>query len=1119
MSIKVAIRHFTSYKYDKHITLSPQVIRLRPAAHSRTMIKGYSLKILPEKHFINWQQDPFGNYLARIVFPDKVNEFVIDVEVIADMVVINPFDFFVEEYANHYPFEYEDSLQKNLVPYLEITERGPLLMDLTEKAAELLKKNTVTQDFLVTLNRLLYLEISYNIRMEPGVQSCEETLELKSGSCRDTAWLFVQLLRHFGLAARFASGYLVQLKPDIKSLDGPSGPEQDFTDLHAWTEVYLPGAGWIGLDPTSGLFAGEGHIPLACTPDPQSAAPITGGIISDSPDPIETEFHFENTITRIEEKPRVTKPFSDEQWEDIMALGDKVDEEFAANNVRLTMGGEPTFVSVDNNEAPEWNSAADGEHKRRLSNILFHKLKNEYGEGALMQYGQGKWYPGEPLPRWKLACYWRKDHVPLWNNDKLMADLSKDYGLGPKDAKAFMRLLTKELHIDTKNITATYEDPFYFLWEESKTPVNVDPLKVDLKSPLERQKLAELLNTGLNEPVGYVVPIKWDLEQSNWQSCKWSFRRQNLFLVPGNSPVGLRLPLDSVQYYDPAEQEELPERSLFADVEALPQGDQFVPETGTKFNNSKTIFKTAMVVEVRQGKLFIFFPPTSYFEHYLYLVNAVERAAEKLKMPVLIEGYDPPTDNRVTKMMITPDPGVIEVNIHPAASWRELAKNYDILYKKAAESRLATEKFNIDGRHTGTGGGNHVTLGGETPSDSPLLRRPDILRSFITFWQHHPCLSYLFSTQFIGPTSQAPRVDEGRMETLYELEIAFQQVPDRAENEVPFWLVDRIFRHFLTDITGNTHRSEFCIDKLYSPDSSSGRLGILEFRGFDMPPHYRMSMVQFLLIRTLLAWFWEKPYNHKLVRWGTELHDRFLLPHYCYKDMTEVVNSLRDAGYGFDISWFEPFFSFRFPFLGELQVDDINIEIKMAIEPWHVLGEEMSSTGTSRFVDSSLERIQVKISGLTDSRYTFLCNGLKIPLKSTGVQGEYIAGVRYRAWQPPSALHPTIGIDTPLVFDLFDTWTQKSVAACQYHVSHPGGRSYDTFPVNSYEAESRIISRFFDFGHSVNLVEPAVSQQAAGGRFVTKMNILPQYTITNEVVSPEYPYTMDLRRYKNAKNL
>ena len=1116
MSIKVAIRHYTSYKYDRHITLSPQVIRLRPAPHSRTKIKGYTLKISPENHFINWQQDPFGNYLARIVFPEKVNEFIVDVEVIADMVVINPFDFFVEEYANQFPFEYEDNLKKQLIPYLEVTEKGSLLLELTEKASEFITKKTITQDFLVQLNQLLYSMISYNIRMEPGVQSCEETLEQGSGSCRDTAWLFVQLLRHFGLAARFASGYLVQLKSDIKSLDGPSGPEQDFTDLHAWTEVYLPGAGWVGLDPTSGLFAGEGHIPLACTPDPQSAAPISG-----MAEPCETEFEFENKVTRIEETPRVTKPFSDQQWEDIVALGDKVDAEFAANNVRLTMGGEPTFVSVDNMEAPEWNSAADGEHKRFLSNVLFHKLKNEFGNGALMQYGQGKWYPGEPLPRWKLACFWRRDGEPMWHNDALMADLSKDYGFTADDAKKFTALLSRELSIDLKNIEPAYEDPFYFIWEEARTPVNVDPLKVDLKQPLERQKLAEMLSLGLNQPVGFVIPIRWDMWANGWQSCKWNFRRNNLFLVPGNSPVGLRLPLDSIEYFDPEKQENLPERSLFEDLGPLPATAQNSPteEQSLNFNNSYNIFKTALVIEVRHGKLFVFFPPISYLEHYMFLVNAVERTAQALNMPVLIEGYDPPSDNRVTKMMITPDPGVIEVNIQPASSWRDLLRNYDILYRKAAESRLSTEKFNVDGRHTGTGGGNHVTLGGLTPADSPLLRRPDILRSFITFWQHHPSLSYLFSTQFIGPTSQAPRVDEGRTETLYELEIAFQQIPDLSENEMPYWIVDRVFRNFLTDITGNTHRSEFCIDKLYSPDSSSGRLGILEFRGFDMPPHYRMSMVQFLLIRTLLAWFWKTPYKHKLVRWGTELHDRFLLPHHCYKDLSEVVDQLREAGYDFDMSWFEPFFSFRFPFLGELQVDDIKIEIKMAIEPWHVLGEEMSSTGTARFVDSSLERVQVKITGLTDSRYTLLCNGYKIPLKNTGVQGEYIAGVRYRAWQPPSALHPTIPVDTPLVFDLFDTWTQKSVAACQYHVSHPGGRSYDTYPVNSYEAEARVISRFFDFGHSVTLTEaninPSAGSSTSGGRFVTKMNILPKYVTVNEIENPEYPYTMDMRRYKH----
>ncbi len=1114
MSIKVAIRHFTKYSYDRNIQLSPQVIRLRPAPHSRTFIKGYSLKIKPENHFINWQQDPFGNYLARIVFPEKVNHFEVDVEVIADMVVINPFDFFIEEYAEKYPFKYPEGLLKQLAPYLEVAEHDPLLMDLVAKAKTKITDDITTVNLVVAINQIIYETLNYNIRLEPGVQSCEETLRLNSGSCRDFSWLFVQVLRHLGLAARFTSGYLVQLKSDEKSLDGPSGPEEDFTDLHAWTEVYIPGAGWIGLDSTSGLFAGEGHIPLACTPDPGSAAPISG-----MAEPAKTDFQFENTVTRIEEKPRVTKPYSEDQWNSIVAVGDQIDADLFANDVRLTMGGEPTFVSIDNQDAPEWNSGADGEHKRKLANVLFHKMKGEFAQGALMQYGQGKWYPGEPLPRWKLACYWRRDGHQMWRNDQLLADLSKDYKYTQKEANEFITGLVGELNIDSKNITPAFEDPFYFIWEESKIPVNVDPLKLDLKSPLERQKLAQLLNDGLDKPVGFAVPISWDLEESSWKSCKWSFRRRDLFLIPGNSPAGLRLPLDSIQFVDPKEEEIIPERDLFAETGALSHPDDLasVVATTKAFNTSEKIFKTCLIVEPRDGKIFVFFPPVQYLEHYLDLVAAVERVAEKLNMPILIEGYDPPADNRIQKFNITPDPGVIEVNIHPANSWRELLHNYAILYEKAKESRLISEKFDLDGKHTGTGGGNHVTLGGAKPADSPILRRPDVLKSLITYWQHHPSLSYLFSTQFIGPTSQAPRVDEGRDDILYELELAFQQIPDLKENEVPFWLVDRIFRNLLIDITGNTHRAEFCIDKLYSPDSSTGRLGILEFRGFDMPPHYRMSMVQMLLIRGLVSWFWKTPYDHSLVRWGTALHDRFLLPHYCYKDLGEVMNDLRNAEYGFDISWFDPFFSFRFPFLGELQVDDIHIELKMAIEPWNVLGEEISSTGTARFVDSSLERLQIKISGLTDSRYHLLCNGFRIPLKNTGVQGEYVTGVRYRAWQPPSALHPTLGVDTPLTFDLFDTWTKKSVAACQYHVMHPGGRNYDTFPVNSYEAESRRISRFFDFGHSINLVEPTVTQPQATGRFVTKVNILTNYEAVGETYNPDFPHTMDLRRYKRKK--
>lgn len=1111
MSIKVAIRHFTRYDYDRHISLGPQVIRLRPAPHSRTFIKGYSLNVKPENHFINWQQDPFGNYLARIVFPEKVKFFEIDVEVIADMVVINPFDFFVEDYAHTFPFTYEEGLSAQLGPYLEKKESGPLLMELVAKAKSLLKKDMITVDYLVAINQLICHELKYNVRMEPGVQTCEESMFIKSGSCRDFAWLMVMVLRHLGLASRFASGYLVQLKSDEKSLDGPSGPEEDFTDLHAWTEVFVPGAGWIGLDSTSGLFAGEGHIPLACTPSPQDAAPISG-----MAEPAETTFHFENQVTRIEETPRVTKPYSEEVWEKIIQVGDRVDEDLDENDVRLTMGGEPTFVSVDNQDAPEWNTDADGEHKRSLSNILFHKLKGEFGKGALMQYGQGKWYPGEPLPRWKLACFWRKDGHPIWHDDSLMADISKDYKLHSRHAKSFMNNLVKQLHVDKNNISPLYEDPFYFIWQEGRVPVNIDPKKFNLKSSLERQKLAELLNKGLGKPVGFAVPLEWELNEQRWQSCRWKFRRDDLYLIPGNSPAGLRLPLDSIEHTAEKDEPIAPVQDLFAPVKKLPKSSKKLSSKKSPIN-SKRIFKTTLVVEVREGKLFVFFPPTTHIEHYLDLVSAVERTAKKMKLPVLIEGYDPPSDKRIEKMMITPDPGVIEVNIQPAKSWKEVLHNYRILYEKARESRLISEKFNVDGKHTGTGGGNHITLGGTSPENSPLLRRPDVLRSFITYWQHHPALSYLFSTQFIGPTSQAPRVDEGRDDMLYELELAFQQVPDGKENEIPFWMVDRIFRNLLVDITGNTHRAEFCIDKLYSPDSSSGRLGILEFRGFDMPPHYRMSMVQLLLIRALMSWFWKEPYKHKLVRWGTSLHDKFLLPHYCQKDMLEVVNDLKRAGYDFDISWFDPFFSFRFPFIGELQADEIHIDLKMAIEPWHVLGEEISSSGTARYVDSSLERLQVKITGLTDSRYELLCNGFKIPLKNTGVHGEYVAGIRYRAWQPYSALHPTIGIDTPLVIDLYDTWTKKSVAACQYHVVHPGGRSYDNFPINSNEAEARRISRFFDFGHTITKENPinfTAKDDHQTGRYITKLDGPIEYEDTSEIVNPEFPYTMDLRRYK-----
>jgi len=1102
MTIRVAINHKTAYHYDQPVQLAPHVLRLRPAAHSRTPIASYSLKITPEKHFINWQQDPFGNYLARVVFPEKSTEFSIEVDLVAEMTVINPFDFFLEDYADDFPFSYPEQLLKELTPFLEVSEEGPLLKQFL---AEIDDNKKAIVDFLVGINQHINRTVSYSIRMEAGVQSCEETLEKKLGSCRDSAWLLVQVMRHMGLAARFVSGYLVQLVVDVKALDGPSGTDKDFTDLHAWAEVYIPGAGWIGLDATSGLFAGEGHIPLACAADYVSAAPVTGGFSGEA----ESTFTFSNHVTRIHEDPRVTMPYTDEQWAEIDALGLKVDALLEKGDVRLTMGGEPTFVSIDNMDAPEWNTEADGVEKRKLAGELVRRLRDSFAPGGLLYYGQGKWYPGEPLPRWQLACFWRKDGKPLWKDAALLADENEDYGYTRDHAEKFIRELAGRLGLQGNYILPGYEDPLHYLLQEGLLPNNIDPLKTDLKDDLERKRLTKVLTGDLAAPVGYLLPLHWSHKANAWNSTSWEFRRGEMFLLPGDSAMGLRLPLNSLPWVPLDERDPEHERSLYEAVEPLGDIDSEVSRRYSTVSQSdrqalhptemavadgdtpqekKWTPHTALTVESRGGRLHVFVPPTNALEHYLDIIASVEATAAVLKMPVVIEGYQPPHDIRLTRLPVTPDPGVIEVNIHPAANWKELVQNTTTLYELARLTRLGTEKFMLDGRHTGTGGGNHVTLGGITPADSPILRRPDVLRSLITYWQHHPALSYLFSGLFIGPTSQAPRVDEARNDSLYELEIAFQQMPDGEVLEP--WLVDRLLRNLLVDMTGNTHRSEFCIDKLYAPGSDSGRLGLLELRAFEMPPHAKMSLVQMLLLRTLLAWFWQQPYKKPLLRWGTQLHDRFMLKHYIASDIQDVALDLKSAGFDFSAEWFAPFLEFRFPHIGMLQINELQLELHQAIEPWHVLGEEISSGGMARYVDSSVERLQVKLTGATGERYALACNGRRIPLRATGTPGELVAGVRYRAWNPPSALHPTIGVQAPLVFDIFDTWNNRVIGGCTYHVSHPGGRNYDALPVNANEAEGRRVSRFWNHGYT-----PGETVKG----------------LLKEETSKDFPFTLDLR--------
>jgi len=1132
MAIQVALTHRTHYHYDRPVNLGPQIVRLRPAPHCRTPILSYSLKVTPKQHFLNWQQDPQSNYLARFVFPEKTSEFVVEVDLVAEMAIINPFDFFLEKSAEKFPFQYDPALAHELKPYLEKEEAGPELQKLLD-GIDLTPRTTI--DFLTDINRQLQERIGYVIRLEPGIQTCEHTLTSERGSCRDSAWLLVQILRHLGLAARFASGYLIQLVADEKPLDGPSGPERDFTDLHAWTEVYLPGAGWIGLDPTSGLLAGEGHIPLACTPDASSAAPISGGV-----DECEVTFSHEMFVTRIDEQPRTTKPYTPVQWGAIDALGQTVDRELVANDVRLTMGGEPTFVSIDDMDGEEWNTAATGPTKRGIAADLVDRLMRRFAPGGLLHFGQGKWYPGESLPRWALTAYWRRDGHAIWANGEFLAREDRDYGYGPEEADIFMAALAGKLGLGEDTIRAAYEDPWHYLRRESLLPANVDPLDSKLDDEEERARLALVFDRGLDVPKGFVLPLGRRHEAAGpvWQSSVWPTRRERLYLMPGDSAIGYRLPLPSLPWVDKAnypyffaqdpfdERGPLPvhrthdpqpvtaptteqtpegaaqafvvagvndagERQIQTEMEPLtrdtPKGEIVTGEI-KKGESAAWVVRTAVAVEARQGRLYCFMPPIEKLEDYLDLIAAIEDAAVETGFPVIIEGYAPPRDPRLNSIAVTPDPGVIEVNIHPSSSWDELVQTIQEVYADARQSRLCTEKFMVDGRHVGTGGGNHLVVGAATPADSPFLRRPDLLQSLITYWQNHPALSYLFSGLFIGPTSQAPRIDEARDDALYELEIAFKQI-EKAGPDCPPWTIDRTLRNILTDVTGNTHRAEFCIDKLYSPDSSSGRLGLVEFRAFEMPPHAEMSLAQQVLLRALIARFWKEPYKARLVRWGTSLHDKFMLPYFVEQDMNDVLADLRDAGYPFQNEWFKPHMNFRFPLHGKAVLKGIELEIRHALEPWHVLGEEPGGGGTVRFVDSSVERLQVRVKGMVGERHSVACNGWKLPLHPTGVEGEFVAGVRYRAWQPSLALHPTIPPHGPLVFDLVDGWSERSIGGCTYHVSHPGGRNFETMPVNAHEAEGRRLARFHASGHTPG-----------------------SFTMNDVGLNPDFPFTLDLRR-------
>jgi uncharacterized protein (DUF2126 family) len=1081
--VRVLIQHKSRYSYPRPASLGAHLVRLSPASHTKARIESYSLRIEPEGE-VRWQRDPLGNHVARVTFrPDvRVSSFGVTVELAVDVRPVNPFDFFLDPGVEKLPFSYAEDTRRDLAPFLTLEDPALAGGEKLEKFLASLPREGTTVDTLVAINRAVKARVDYVIREETGIWTPEETLANGRGSCRDSAVLLVAAFRSQGLAARFVSGYLLQLRDEGMLPDEPRGVSQDVADLHAWAEVFLPGAGWIGLDATSGLMCGEGHIPLVSTASPSRAAPIEG--TTDVPADGVT---FEMRVARLGHEPRPTAPYTDELFTKLLSQGESVDAALRDAGIPLTLGGEPTFNSRIHPEAPEWNEAAVGPTKWAQGIELARELLRRRFPGGILLHRMGKHYPGESLPRWALDLYARRDGRPLFQEG------------GPKrasrptaeEAHRFARTLAGRLGLGD-HLHAAYEDPWRFLQEEAALPVDVDPLKANLKDSEDRRRLARVLDRGLGDIVGWVLPIA--PRAVGFRSETWSFRRGHLFLLPGDSPVGLRLPLASLgaglpllppveEPFDPPD----PRAGKPEEVEAQRRRDE------TLWATSRGGVRTALCVEERGGDLFVFLPPLRTTAEWIGLVEIIDGVRRDLGTDVVLEGYPPPRGPELSHMAVTPDPGVLEVNLPPTSSLAEYEELTRDVFDAALRSGLHSEKYMLDGRQAGSGGGNHITLGGPTPLTSPFVRRPDLLASLITFVQHHPSLSYLFTGLFIGPTSQAPRVDEARHESLYELEIALAHAfaVARTEHVPPPWLADQLFRHLMVDLTGNTHRAEISLDKLFDHQTPHGRQGLVELRAFEMPPHPRMLVAQAALVRAMVAALSRAPYEKPLVRWGMSLHDRFLLPHWLETDLKDVLDFLGSRGVPLDPEIYVPFLDLRCPVAGRMQAGDVVLEVRNALEPWHVLGEELTTTGTARYVDSSVERIQVRVENLVPERHVVMVNGHRLPVHPTGRAGEHVAGVRFRAWAPPHSLHAHLGIHHPLRLDVVDTWARRSLGGCGYHVWHPEGRAFDLPPLTRFEASARRAQRFTVDGPTPWPVEmvPAMTHGDA-------------------------PYTLDLRRYR-----
>ena len=1007
---RIALRHRLDYRFDRPVRLSTHWLRLCPAPGTRANITAYTLRVGPRTHFLNWLRDPFENHLARLDLPEPVRHFTLDLEILAELQPVNPFDFLTEPYAANHPFDYPEQLARDLAPYLLQPATGPATRAWL---AALDRTETPTIERLTALNQCVGETLAAADVDTPGSVDTDAVLAAGTGSPRALAWLLTVALRHCGIAARLVSGY---------RLTG-TAPEYHAA-LAAWVEAYLPGAGWIGLDPATGLFTAEQHIPLATAADPLRLRPVIG--YREACEETVSE-HLEVITLRARE---ADGPYSVAEWAAIQETANHVDDRLKHHNIVLTGGTALEFTRPGRKAAPEWRTTGTGPDKLATAERMARRLRDRLLPGGVICTGQGEWFAGEPAPRWRIHCIARRDGTPAWQEPALLNVPGRDDSPGPEAVPTLASGIARRLGLAPEHLLPAHEDQLHALWSHRQA-LDFRPDGSDLATPEARLALARHLDRAHGPPTGFVLPLSRDPGTGTWRSGAWPTRRGTVTLLPGEAPMGFRLPLGALPRSAENRVEPPPARSPWDSDAPLAAA----PGNGDAAAGASVMATTALCVEHRQGSLRVFLPPLANGDDFLHLLDAVESAAAEHGLPVHLEGYRPPNDPRLQCVELEPETGTLRVTVPPVPDWQQECAWLQAVYDEADRLGLSAWTGDPDlPTPAGQRAGRH--LGGPTPAASPFLRNPGLLRSLLLYWQRHPSLSYLFAGPRIGPDGWAPRLDEVSDSHMRELALALERLP-HGDCDRP-WLVDRVLSHLVTDPTGDPRGGEFRLHRLYPAGAGNERLGIVELHAFAMAPHAGLAALQSLLLRAIVLRLAEHPESGAPVPRGTALHDRFLLPEVLQRDFDAVLAELAECGVSLDARWFAPWVTWMFPQLADLHAGPVRLRLQPALEPWPVLAEESTGRGSFRFIDPANARFQVHLSGLTPGRHVLLCNGHRVPLQETGRAGEAVAGIRCKMADPPATLYPGVPPVRALVFDLVDTWTGRTLGGCTYELPDTG---------------------------------------------------------------------------------